>query len=110
SAQLLAEEKMEELRALPFTVDAQGHAITASGLGLSPPGALTTNVDGHCDLFDRRGAPLRAGSTAAAPFIRRWSVEPLAASPDSALVLQVLVVRRPAGETRLMTMRARKAY
>ena len=48
-------------------------------------------------------------------FIRRWSVEPLPANPDNAMVLQVLVItRRDFAATwspgpRLVSLKARRA-
>src|SRR5262245_65599570 len=68
-AVLLAMEKMEQLRALPFDDPA---------LAASPPGTLEADVAGFSD------AP-------ADGYRRRWSIAPLDALPASACVVQVLV-------------------
>lgn len=94
-AAVLAQQKMEQLRGL-----ARGFG----GLSPSPADALGQNTTGYCDFVDGSGRVL-GGSTTPPPdavYIRRWSVEPLSASPNNALVLQVLVTRsRTSGVTRL---------
>lgn len=102
---MLAGQKMEELRALTW------------GVELSPGGALDRDVSGYVDYIDQESRILAASGTMPAPtvYIRRWSVDPLPASPD-ALMLQVLVARPPnrAGlaadddGARLVTLRIRK--
>lgn len=89
-AAVLAQQKMEQLRGL--------------GLSPSPAGALGQNTTGYCDFVDGNGRVLGGGTTPppGAVYIRRWSVEPLPASPNNTLVLQVLVTRsRTSGVTRL---------
>jgi type II secretory pathway pseudopilin PulG len=107
-AAVLAEDKMEQLRALAWRYDAAGlpesdtttdlttapeRAAGGRGLTPSPPGALQDNVDGYCDFLDARGASLGGGSIAppGTAYVRRWSIEPLPGKPDRVLVLQVLV-------------------
>ncbi|MCC7416823.1 MAG: prepilin-type N-terminal cleavage/methylation domain-containing protein [Acidobacteria bacterium] len=70
-ATMLAQEKMEQLRA-------------DGDLAPSPAGALARDLAGYHDAAD-------------GGFVRRWSVEPLPADPD-VLVLQVVVWRPPARE------------
>jgi hypothetical protein len=102
---LLAEQKMEEL-------------LGETGLGPSPPGALTVNTAGYFDYLDAGGRSL--GITTIWPagtappgtaYICRWSISPLPDSPVAAIVLQVLVTRWPdtAGQTRLVNVKTRKA-
>jgi len=81
SMALLALQRMEELR-------------SAHALSLSPPAALASNIAGFVDFLDCAGRVVAAGLSPppTACFVRRWSVEPLAASPASTLVLQVLVL------------------
>ena len=107
-AAVLAQEKMEQLRALTWGVDALGLPVSdattntavvpeaasgGTGLSPSPPGALGRNVEGYCDFVDRSGNVLGGGAKppADAVFVRRWSVEPLPTNPNNTLILQVLV-------------------
>ena len=100
---LLAEQKMEEL-------------LGETGLGPSPPGALTVNTAGYFDYLDASGRSL--GITTISPsgtmppgtaYICRWSVAPLPDGAANAIVVQVMVTRWPdtAGQTRLVSMKTR---
>jgi hypothetical protein len=110
-ASMLARGKMEQLRGLD-----------EADLVPSPPGSLDRNTDGYCDYLDGAGRLLGVESLGAAQppdgtvFIRRWSVEPLPASPDTTIVLQVLVTAgRDRGATlspggaHLVSLRTRSA-
>jgi prepilin-type N-terminal cleavage/methylation domain-containing protein len=107
SATTLAVQKLEALRSLTWALaPASGVLITdtttdlttdpssSSGVGLrpSPAGALATNTPGYVDYLDARGRWVGTGSSLprGVVYIRRWSVEPLPADPDT-LLLQVLV-------------------
>jgi len=113
-AAVLAEQKMEQLRALSWTFDNLGLPLTDTqtdttvspelpngGVGLtpSPVGTLSRDTTGYCDYVDKNGNTLGGGNTSppAAPpntaYIRRWSVEPLPTNPNNTIVLQVLVTR-----------------
>ncbi len=109
-AALLAQQKMEQLRALTFGFDTNSLAITdtvtdttvtpaaptgGKGLSPSPTGALKANTSGYCDFLDRTGVSLGGGTTPPVntSYIRRWSIEPLPTNPNDTLVLQVLVTR-----------------
>jgi Tfp pilus assembly protein PilV len=82
-ATLLASQKMEELRSLPWD----------AALGPSPAGSLQTGVDGYYDFFDARCQQFDSSSApAGVAFIRRWSIERLSADPGRANVLRVVVV------------------
>ena len=110
-ATLLADQKMEQLRSMAWSIDGSGVPVTdastdvttlperatgGTGLSPSPPRSLEENTGGYCDFVDGQGASLGGGSTppVGAAFIRRWSIEPLALHPDAVLVVQVLVVPR----------------
>ncbi len=116
-ASILAGQKMEQLRALAWgyqadgtettdvSTDAAGETAAAqggTGLCRSPQGTLETNVEGFVDYLDGAGGWVGAGSTppSAAEYIRRWSIEPLAAETRDTLVLEVVVFRRVAGNSR----------
>jgi len=113
-AAVLAEQKMEQLRALSWTFDNLGLPLTdsqtnttvspeqaAGGVGLtpSPIGTLSRDTTGYCDYVDKNGVTLGGGAAnppAAPPgttYIRRWSIEPLPTNPNNTIVLQVLVTR-----------------
>lgn len=115
---MLAEQKMEQLRALTwgfdtvnlpvsdFTTDTTnvgtlagcpaGGTGAGTGLSPSPAGTLGQNTDGWVDYLDEAGCDLGGGGTApqGTSYIRRWSVEPLPTNPNNTLILQVLVTRR----------------
>jgi len=134
----LAEQKLEELRALTYGFDAGGMPVTdlqsdtsaspetpSGGTGLNPsPGTvLAQNTPGYVDYLDRAGSKLGGGSQppGGAIYTRRWSIEPLPADPANTIVIQVLVTRRGRvtiafptlsrlpGDVRLATVRTRKA-
>jgi prepilin-type N-terminal cleavage/methylation domain-containing protein len=138
-AAVLAEQKMEQLRALAWGFDPVGLPISDSttntaaqpetstggtGLSPSPDTSLVENTPGYVDYVDRFGNILGGGSTAPSGtvYVRRWSVEPLPTNPNNTLILQVLVtphvnrsvadaasVARLRDEARLMSVKTRKA-
>jgi type II secretory pathway pseudopilin PulG len=110
-ATVLAEQKMEQLRGLSWGFDSAGLPLSdtntntaapiesptgGSGLSVSPAGTLTRNTDGWVDYVDRFGNVLGGGSSSLpkTAYIRRWAIEPLAANPDNAIVIHVLVTAR----------------
>lgn len=135
---ILAEQKLEQLRALQYTFDRVGLPVqdTTTDLAVYPPAAtggkglsphtdntLQVNTNGYVDYLDHYGRTLGGGTVIPgnAAFIRRWSVEPLPTNPNNVVILQVLVTRqrnRGAGdagsvsrgsqEARLMTIKSRK--
>jgi hypothetical protein len=137
-AAILAEQKLEQLRALAWGVDAFGSAVSdrttdtttvpesptgGTGLRPSPSTALQTNTPGYVDHVSAAGRIVGRGPQppSTAVYTRRWSIEPVASDPEGALVLQVLVsavrdrgradqgnVGRLPGEARVVTVKARK--
>jgi type II secretory pathway pseudopilin PulG len=109
STTALAEQKMEQLRALTWGFDTEGqglplsdtstnlavHPTSANGAGLnpSPSNTLEENTAGYVDFLDAHGTHVGTGATppGTASFIRRWAVRPLPTNPNNTLVLQVLV-------------------
>lgn len=91
-------DKMEELRALRFTVDADGAPVSDPRLAPSPADALERDTPGYADAPDG--------------FARRWSVQPLRSDPLDTLVLQVRVTASggvPGGtDVRMTTVRTRR--
>ena len=110
-AAVLAQQKMEELRALTWGFDLAGLPISdtstntavspeqpngGTGLSPSPATALNENTNGYVDYIDQFGAKLGTGGVtppSGAIYTRRWSVQPLPTNPNNTLVLQVLVTR-----------------
>jgi prepilin-type N-terminal cleavage/methylation domain-containing protein len=137
--QILAEQKMEQLRGLSWGFDVLGLpvsdtttdtsvvpqvAVGGKGLEPSPSNTLQTNTNGYVDYLDPNGNALGGGTVIPnnTAYIRRWFVEPLPTNPNNTLILQVLVTRRvnrgtaDAGsvqrlpeEARLVTVKTRKA-
>jgi len=135
---MLAEQKIEQLRALQYTFDRAGLPVqdietdlavypplATGGKGLSPhtDNTLQDNTNGYVDYLDHYGRTLGGGTVVpdGTAYIRRWSVEPLPTNPNNVIILQVLVTRerdrgtgdagsvsRGANEARLMTIKSRK--
>ena len=141
---ILASRKMEQLRSLAWSADATGTATSdvrtdtaavdvsttcravgasvGTGLSVSPAGALDADTPGYVDYVDGLGCGLGGGDhpPPGTVYVRRWSVTPLPASPEMAVVLQVVVSRydpatanvpslrgRP-GSARLVSIKSRK--
>jgi type II secretory pathway pseudopilin PulG len=137
-ATVLAQQKLEQLRALAWGFDEVGLPVSdtstntavqpetpfgGTGLSPSPSDALLTNVDGYVDYVDAWGNILGSDAEARgqATYFRRWSVEPLPTNPNNTLILQVVVGRmrdrglaegtnmRAQDEARVMTVKTRKS-
>lgn len=138
-AQVLAAQKMEQLRGLTWGFDPLGLPVSdvstntavspeastgGKGLAPSPTNTLQTSTDGYVDYVDPFGNSLGGGTVVPdnTAYIRRWLIEPLPTNPNNTLILQVLVTRRrnrgtaDAGsvarapdEARLITVKTRKA-
>ena len=136
---VLAEQKLEQLRALAYGFDMSGLPVTdnesdtsvsppaasgGTGLSPSPQTSLQENTAGFVDHLDMHGAVV--GNDVAPPgtavYTRRWSIEPLPTNPNNTVVLQVLVtpirnrgqadagnVGRLPGEARVVTVKTRKS-
>ena len=135
---ILANQKVEELRGLVWTVDEDGRPLSdwtsnlsvqpptadGSGLSASSPNTLDVNTPGYVDYLDAHGVWVGTGSSPprTARYIRRWCIQSLPTDPDNIVILRVLVTtlttdlhatkpRRRLGEDALVeTMRARKAH
>jgi type II secretory pathway pseudopilin PulG len=136
---ILAEQKVEELRALTWGFDGTGLPMSditsdttvspetstgGTGLSPSPPTSLQENTPGFVDYVDPYGNKLGTGKEppAAAQYTRRWSISPLPTNPNNTLIIQVLVttirqrgaadlgaVARLPDEARIVTVKTRKA-
>jgi hypothetical protein len=136
-ASVAAVQKMEQLRALTWsevydpsaglfgalsdlTTDLSVEPASGAGRGLSasPSGTLDANVPPYVDYLDGTLTWLASGATppAAAVYIRRWSVQPLAPDPGNTLLLEVVVMTGRAGssaptadDVRLASVKSRRA-
>jgi hypothetical protein len=136
-AGILAEQKIEQLRALAWEFDVNGLPVSdvstdttvlpespsgGTGLQLSP-GSLRQNTPGFVDHLDSGGQIV--GRTVLPPtsavYTRRWSIAAMPTSAGPAVLIQVLVtgvrnrgradqgsVTRLPGEARLVTLKVRK--
>ena len=135
-AGILAEQKVEQLRALTWGFDVAGAPVTdlstdttvpaspTGGTGLqSSPWSLQRNTPGFVDHLDSSGTIVGRGvqAPASAVYTRRWSIEPLPAHADRVVLIQVLVTRardrgradqgsviQLPGDARLVTVKTRK--
>jgi len=103
----IAEQKLEQLAALEWRVDAVGVRRSdlttdlsvdpprdgGSGLSRAPPDALDRNVPGFVDFVGADGRWIGRGATptSGAAFVRRWSVTPYDSDPADTLVFTVVV-------------------
>ncbi|MGE3402734.1 MAG: hypothetical protein AB7K63_09125 [Vicinamibacterales bacterium] len=108
-ASILAEQKIEELRALTWGFDSEGLPVsdlqtntavdpedTNGGTGLrpSPSDSLRENTIGYVDFIDAFGSKVGNGDPTPpgdAVYTRRWSIHPLPTNPNNTLIIQVLV-------------------
>jgi prepilin-type N-terminal cleavage/methylation domain-containing protein len=136
-ATLLAQGKVEQLRALAWGFDAAGVAVSdrttdvailpeqpsgGRGLSPSPPGTLERNVEGYCDFLDGWGRYMGGGTTPppGTAYVRRWSIELRPTWHQNAVLLQVSVIPwtrsgnvalgggRGPGEVRLVSVKTRR--
>jgi hypothetical protein len=107
STTTMATQRMEQIRGLTFSYDANNLPLTddttnltsctpaTNGLGLnpSPSDSLEKNETGFYDYLDAKGTCLGTGTTPpnGTIYLRRWSIVPLPTNPNNSLVLTVLV-------------------
>lgn len=107
-AAALADQKLEQLRALAFAYDVSGATLTdhasdvtvsperaggGRGLQPSPADALRRNAPGYCDFVQLDGRVV--GGASAPPgtaYVRRWWIGPVGAFAASAIELHVRVL------------------
>lgn len=105
----MAEQKIEQLRALTWGFDLAGQGLpvtdtttnltvtppqhNGTGLNPSPSDSLERNTDGFVDFLDANGQWVGTGTTPPgnAVYIRRWSITPLPTNPNNTIVIEVLV-------------------
>jgi prepilin-type N-terminal cleavage/methylation domain-containing protein len=105
----MAEQKLEQIRALTWGFDLAGEGLpvtdtttnltvtppqhNGTGLNPSPSDSLERNTDGFVDFLDANGQWVGTGTTppGSAVYIRRWSITPLPTNPNNTIVIEVLV-------------------
>ena len=121
STTAMAEQKLEQLRALTWGFDLAGQGLplsdtttnlsvtpptaTGGGLNPSPTTSLEENTPGYVDFLDANGTWVGTGTTppGSAVYIRRWSIQPLPTNPNNTLILQVIVTPVASEATRVAT-------
>lgn len=86
---VLAQSKLEELRALPWRFAADEMRISSAALAASPAGSLAGDVGGYVEALDRFGAV--ADERRPETYRRRWSIAQWPTPNPDTLVLQVCV-------------------
>lgn len=95
-AAVLAQAKLEELRALTFRFDANGVRVEDPALAPSAADSLSADSPPHVEALDRFGQTVAPDEVPV--YIRRWSIAAAPLDPDT-LVLAACVL--PAGVLRL---------
>jgi Tfp pilus assembly protein PilV len=106
---VLAQAKLEQLRATPFAFDEDGLRIDDALLAPSAANALLEDSPPHVEALDRFGEILPAGQSPT--YIRRWSIS--AAGMDADTVTLAACVRPAAADARwseacVWTLRTRR--
>ena len=113
AAFLVAQDRVQHLRAAPWSWSVAGTPVDAPALTPSPPGALDTNITGYSDIVDRSGRLVADDESEGAAFVRRWAIGLARSSDPHVLSIEVCVFRWPAEEGAvplacLQTIRARQ--
>lgn len=94
TARVLAQSKLEHLRALAWRYDPDGAPLSSGDLSVSPARALKEDSAGFFDRLDRFGTSVAAD--ALSHYRRRWAITLLGGDPDT-LLLRVCVFDASAG-------------
>lgn len=92
-ALLVAQDKLESLRAAAWTFDLSGATVSGPELAASPSGSLDTNVAGYVEHVDTAG---RIARQTDALMLRRWAVTPLDSGTPETIAITVCAFRAPA--------------
>ena len=98
SAMLVAQAKLEWLRAKEYAYGPEGDRVTDVALSPSPPGALGHDTSGYQDALDADGSVVDAadGPNAGPAWVRRWAVTSMDAGVPDAVAIEVCVYHWPA--------------
>ena len=97
AALMVAQDKLEQLRALAFTYGPVGEPVTDAGLAISPDLSLAEDTPGFVDFVDDEGRVMGADSEVrGALFTRRWRVVPIDHLLPEAFAIEVCVFAHPA--------------
>jgi len=90
TALVMAQSRLEQLRALGWTYSADGTRISSPALAPSPARSLFEDRAGWVDYLDMFGVPVTEAS-GTANYRRRWAVSRVSAAEEDTLQLQVCV-------------------
>ena len=84
TAGVLAQAKLEQLRAFPFAFDPAGVPLDVPALAPSPDDAHLTSTPPYVEQFDRFGAPVEGDTVP--NYVRRWSISRYEDDPNTLLL------------------------
>lgn len=87
AALIAAQDKLESLRALGFTYDEGGTAVTDVRLVASPSTTLREDIEPYFDRLDASGNVVMEGAS----YIRRWRISSIAPDEPAAVAIDVCV-------------------
>jgi type II secretory pathway pseudopilin PulG len=87
-ALVAAQDKLESLRALRFTYNELGQAVSDPRLFESPSSALRENIAGYFDWLDAAGI---AAAPGAASYLRRWRITAVDTDDPASIAIEVCV-------------------
>lgn len=121
-ALLLASQKLEQLRSLPWRFDPGGRRVTdratdltrdppgsrGTGLTPSPRDSLTRSTPGYVDYLDEQGRWIGTGTApvVGTAFVRRWSIQPGRIGGQDTIILDVIVTPLGPATTRVPASRS----
>jgi Tfp pilus assembly protein PilV len=83
-AAVLAQAKLEELRAMAFRYEMNGNRVDDPALAPSAPNTLVDDSPPHVEALDRFGQAVEAGAVPA--YVRRWSIATAPLDPDTLIL------------------------
>lgn len=95
AATSLAMARLQVLRAIPWDYDVSGAAPEVPALAYAPSDALDRNVPGYWEVTDESGRVVGTPGSAAAAFVIRWALWPVAAGTSDARAIEVCVYPWP---------------
>ncbi|MGH9387118.1 MAG: type IV pilus modification PilV family protein [Vicinamibacterales bacterium] len=88
-----AQDQLEKLRGLPWTLDLNGEAVSHPALAISPADSLDESVAGYTDSVDEAGQVVDGPP---AIIVRRWAVMSIESGTPDAISIVVCAFRAPA--------------
>lgn len=98
AATLVAQDRLQQLGAEPWSWSVHGFPVDAPALALSPPGTLDADTTGYSEVVDRSGRVADDEEADGAAFVRRWAIALARPSDPDALSIEVCVFQWPSVE------------